>query len=91
MSFHGSVRPAVGIPRQAYLEKLRRRCEAVAGFQGGSASCQEQLGIFTDCAAEEKPYLAEPPGEEVNVSPIDLRIQGLDGLALDAVRKLCGL
>lgn len=61
MSSHELGRPAAGIPLQTHLEELRRRCEAVSRFQGGSAGYYEQLGIFTDYASEENFHLAEPP------------------------------
>lgn len=73
MSHHETSRSASGIPLQKHVEELRRRCEAVAGFQGGSTYYTEELGIFCDYAREKglilqtaPDWLSRPPDEEGN-------------------------
>lgn len=52
-----------GIPLQAHVEELRRRCEAVARLQGGSAYHSEELGIFRAYAKEAGLHLTKAPVE----------------------------
>jgi hypothetical protein len=63
MSPHEPSHFAAGIPLQAHVEELRRRCEAVARFQGGSTYHQEELGIFHTYAEESGLFLAEAPND----------------------------
>lgn len=63
MSPHEPSHSAAGIPLQAHVEELRRRCEAVAGLQGGSAHYHEELGIFRTYAEESGLCLAAAPAE----------------------------
>jgi hypothetical protein len=60
-------------PLEAHLEKLRRRCEAVGRFQGGSTYFEEELQIFSRYAGEQgillplgPPALSRPPSDEGN-------------------------
>ena len=73
MSDHEPCEPAPGIPLEASVDELRRRCEAVARLQGGSTYFHEELGIFRDYAAESglilphpPPGLSRPPDDEGN-------------------------
>src|SRR6266446_7198702 len=52
MSAHEPDDAVAGIPLQAHVEELRRRCEAVAGLQGGSTHYLEEVSIFGKYAAE---------------------------------------
>lgn len=63
MSPHEPSHSAAGIPLQAHVEELRRRCEAVARLQGGSTYYHEELGIFRAYAEESGLYLAEAPAD----------------------------
>lgn len=63
MSPHEPNHFAAGIPLQAHVEELRRRCEAVACLQGGSTYYHEELGIFRAYAEESGLYLAEAPDD----------------------------
>jgi len=63
MSPHEPSEPTPGIPLEASVDELRRRCEAVARLQGGSTYYQEELGIFRSYAAEKGFFLADPPPE----------------------------
>lgn len=63
MSPHESSEPTAGIPLEASVDELRRRCEAVARLQGGSTYYQEELGIFRNFAEENGFFLADPPPE----------------------------
>ncbi|MBL9152823.1 MAG: hypothetical protein JNK37_10070 [Verrucomicrobiales bacterium] len=63
MSPYEPVRPAPGVPLQAHVEELRRRCEAVSRLQGGSTYFHEELGIFRVYAAEQGLFLEETPAE----------------------------
>lgn len=63
MSTHEPSHSAAGIPLQAHVEELRRRCEAVARLQGGSAYYHEELGIFLAYAEESGLHLAEAPDD----------------------------
>ncbi len=60
---HESTEPTAGIALEAHADKLRRRCEAVARFQGGHTSFIEEFGIFRSYAQEKGLYLASPPPE----------------------------
>ncbi len=73
MFSYESVRPAAGVPLQAHVEELRRRCEAVARVQGGHPSYLEEVTIFRRYAVEcdlffrqALPELARPPDDEGN-------------------------
>lgn len=73
MSAHESFKPAPGIPLEASVDELRRRCEAAARFQGGSTYYHEEFGIFRSYALEKglilpgpPPELSRPPDEEGN-------------------------
>lgn len=68
MSPHEPSGPTAGIPLEASVDELRRRCEAVARLQGGSTYHHEELGIFRDFAEEKGFFLAEPP-PELNRTP----------------------
>ena len=61
MSAHESSEPTLDIPLKTSTDELRRRCEAVACFQGGSTYFHEELGIFRSYAREKGLYLACPP------------------------------
>lgn len=63
MSQHEPGHFAAGIPLQAHVEELRRRCEAAARLQGGSTYYHEELGIFRAYAEESGLSLAEAPDE----------------------------
>ncbi len=63
MSHHESSDPPAAISLKAHVEELRRRCEAVSRFQGGSTYYQEELGIFRTYAYETGLLAAEPPVE----------------------------
>jgi hypothetical protein len=63
MSAHESSHFAAGIPLQAHVEELRRRCEAVARLQGGSTYYHEEFGIFPAYAEETGLHLTEAPTE----------------------------
>jgi hypothetical protein len=63
MSPHEPSHSAAGIPLQAHVEELRRRCEAVARLQGGSTYYHEELGIFRAYAEESGLQLAEAPDD----------------------------
>ncbi len=63
MSPHEPSHAAAGIPLQAHVEELRRRCEAVARFQGGSTHYLEELGIFRRYAEEHALFLEDTPLE----------------------------
>lgn len=78
MSPHEPVRPAPGVPLQAHVEELRRRCEAASRLQGGSTYFREELGIFRTCRTKQDLILAEtpaklnrPPDEEGNIAYFD--------------------
>ncbi len=73
MSAHESSEPTPNIPLETSADELRRRCEAVARFQGGSTYFHEELGIFRSYAQEKgldltcpPPELSRPPDEEGN-------------------------
>lgn len=68
MSPHEPSHTAAGIPLKAHVEELRRRCEAVSRFQGGSTYYQEELRIFRDYADEAGLFIPEPP-VELNRTP----------------------
>jgi hypothetical protein len=70
VSLHEPSHAAAGIPLQAHVEELRRRCEAVARLQGGSTYYHEELGIFRSYAKESGLYLSEEPAE-LNRPPDD--------------------
>lgn len=63
MSAHEPGQPTAGIPLEASVDELRRRCEAVARLQGGSTYYHEELGIFRSYASEKGLFLAGPPPE----------------------------
>lgn len=73
MSAHELGEPTAGIPLEASVDELRRRCEAVARLQGGSTYYHEELGIFQKYAREKGLFLdgapselSRPPDEEGN-------------------------
>jgi hypothetical protein len=73
MSPHESIRTTPGIPLQAHVEELRRRCEAVARLQGGYPSYLEEVTIFRRYASARGLTLQQPliellrePDEEGN-------------------------
>lgn len=68
MSSHEPSRPLAGIPLKTHVEELRRRCEAIAGVQGGPTYYAEELGIFRDYATQAGLILSSPP-EELNRPP----------------------
>jgi Serine/Threonine/Tyrosine Kinase found in polyvalent proteins len=68
MSDHGPIHPPAGIPLEAHVEELRRRCEAVSRLQGGPTYHAEELGIFRAYAEEHGLILATPP-DELNRAP----------------------
>lgn len=70
MSLHEPSHPVAGIPLQALVAELRSRCEAVAGFQGGSTHFHEELGIFRSYAEEHALFLTTTP-RELNHPPDD--------------------
>jgi hypothetical protein len=64
---------ASGVPLQAHVEELRRRCETVARFQGGSTHYLEEVALFREYAVEQglilralPPELVRPPDDEGN-------------------------
>jgi Serine/Threonine/Tyrosine Kinase found in polyvalent proteins len=63
MSPYGSSHTAARIPLKALVEELRRRCEAISRFQGGTTYYQEELGIFRTYASEAGLFAPEPPAE----------------------------
>jgi Serine/Threonine/Tyrosine Kinase found in polyvalent proteins len=63
MSPNGSSHTAAGIPLKALVEELRRRCEAISRFQGGTTYYQEELGIFRTYASAAGLFAPEPPVE----------------------------
>jgi hypothetical protein len=63
MSAHEPSRATAGIPLQAHVEELRRRCDATARLQGGSTYYQEELGIFRAYAGETGLFLSSAPNE----------------------------
>jgi hypothetical protein len=63
MSDHEPNDAPAGIPLQALVEELRRRCAAVARLQGGSTHYLEEIAIFLDCAREKALMLAGQPAE----------------------------
>lgn len=68
MSPHEPSHAAAGIPLEAHVEELRRRCEAVARLQGGSTYHAEELGIFRDYA-DEAGFIIRLPPDELNRPP----------------------
>ena len=60
---HEPSEPTAGIPLEASVNELRRRCEAVARLQGGSTYYHEELGIFRNFAEEKGFFLVDPPPE----------------------------
>lgn len=52
MSSHETFGTTPGIPLEAHVEELRRRCEATARIQGGATHYLEEVRIFRDYAAE---------------------------------------
>lgn len=63
MSSHEPSRPTAGVPLQAHVEELLRRCEAIARLQGGSTYYHEELGIFRSYAEEAGLFLPSAPDE----------------------------
>jgi len=73
MCSHESSAAAAGIPLEALVADLRRRCEAVSRLQGGATYFHEELGIFLEVAGElglfldgPPPQLSRPPDDEGN-------------------------
>jgi len=52
-----------GIPLQAHVEELLRRCETVARLQGGSTHYLEEIALFRRYALEKALMLSSPPPE----------------------------
>lgn len=52
-----------GIPLKAHVDELRRRCAAVARFQGGSTHYLEEVALFRAYAVEKALIFAQPPAE----------------------------
>ena len=52
MSAHEAFGTTAGIPLQAHVEELRRRCEATARFQGCATHYLEEIRIFRAYADE---------------------------------------
>jgi hypothetical protein len=63
MSSHEPSREIARIPLQTHVEELRRRCEAIARFQGGSTHYLEETGIFQAYAEEADLILSSAPAE----------------------------
>lgn len=70
MSDHEPSHHPKGIPLQAHVAELRRRCEAVARVQGGPPYYLEEVRIFRDYAREAGLFLDQRP-EELSRSPDD--------------------
>lgn len=74
MSAHEPFGTTAGIPLEAHVEELRRRCEAVACLQGGAASYWQEVRLFREYAAErglgclsdQIPELSRAPDDEGN-------------------------
>ena len=73
MSHHEPSRKIARIPLQVHVEELRRRCEAIARFQGGVTHYLEERGIFQSYAEETglilptaPPELSRTPDDEGN-------------------------
>jgi Serine/Threonine/Tyrosine Kinase found in polyvalent proteins len=73
MSSHEPNAAPAGIPLQAHVEELRRRCAAVARLQGGSTHYLEEIALFRNYALEKAlmlpgppPVCARPPDDEGN-------------------------
>ena len=67
---HELSRSTAGIPLQAHVEELRRRCEAVAGVQGCPTHYLEEIRLFREYAGERGLFfkgklavLSRPPDE----------------------------
>src|SRR3954463_10039917 len=69
MSPHESGRPVAGIPLQAHVQELRRRCEAVARLQGGATDYWQEIRLFREYAAEHQLGLRGFPAEIADRSP----------------------
>jgi len=63
MSPYEPSHAAAGIPLQAHVEELRRRCATVSRLQGGSTYYHEELGIFRSYAEETRLFLPSAPDE----------------------------
>lgn len=70
MSPHEPSRTSAGIPLEAHVEELRRRCEATSRFQGGTTHYYEELGIFRTYTGQAGLILALAPSE-LNRPPDD--------------------
>jgi len=73
MSPHELSRSTAGIPLQAHVEELRRRCEAAARVQGCPTHYLEEIRLFREYASERGLYirrplevLSRPPDDEGN-------------------------
>jgi len=74
MSSHESFGTTAGIPLQAHVEELRRRCEATASLQGCPTHYLEEIRIFRAYAVErglcrlsnDFPELSRTPDDEGN-------------------------
>ena len=74
MSAHESFGTTAGIPLEAHVEELRRRCEATARLQGCATHYLEEVRIFRAYAAERGlcglpsafPELSRAPDDEGN-------------------------
>lgn len=70
MCFYEPNDTAAGIPLEAHVAELRRRCEAIARLYGGSTYFEEECEIFKRYARERGCYLTHPP-EVINRAPDD--------------------
>jgi hypothetical protein len=74
MSSHEPLGTTAGIPLQAHVEELRRRCETTARLQGGATSYWQEVRLFREYAAErglgclpdQIPELSRAPDDEGN-------------------------
>lgn len=74
MSDHEPFRTIEGIPLQAHVEELRRRCEATADLQGGATSYWQEVRLFRTylderglgCDRAQIPELSRAPDDEGN-------------------------
>jgi len=74
MSSHESFGSTAGIPLEAHVEELRRRCEATARVQGGATSYWQEVRLFREyagerglgCLPDQIPELSRAPDDEGN-------------------------
>lgn len=68
---HEFDRPTSGVPLQAHVEELRRRCEATARLQGGATYYLEELRLFREYAGERGLRCLPDAFPELNRTPDD--------------------